>query len=283
MKPHHVAQLLLAVLLIGGAWSLYLEPASVGTREHDVVLDGWPESLDGLKVAVLADLHVGSPYYGLDKLEEVVALTNAQSPDLVLLAGDYVIQGVFGGEFVAPEDFAPVLGKLEARWGVYAVLGNHDHWLNARRVEWALEEAGIPVLENESVGRGELWVAGLSDLWSSYPDVDRALSSVPAGAPVLAFTHNPDLFPEIPERVSLTLAGHTHGGQVKLPLFGTLVVPSQFGSRYARGHIVEGDRHLFVSSGLGTSIFPVRFRVPPEVSILRLRAGEPASSVTADR
>ena len=115
-------------------------------------------------------------------------------------------------------------------------------------------------------------VGGLGDFWEGRHDVGATLASVPSGQPVLAFTHNPDVFPEIPERVSLTVAGHTHGGQVYIPLVGRPVVPSRYGQRYAIGHIVENGRHLFVTPGLETSIIPVRFLVPPEVSVLELQA-----------
>ena len=102
-------------------------------------------------------------------------------------------------------------------------------------------------------------------------DVGRSASAILSGAPVILLTHNPDVFPRVPQRVSVTLAGHTHGGQVALPLIGRPIVPSQFGQRYAAGHIVEGGRHLFVATGVGTSILPVRFRVPPAVVILTLK------------
>ena len=123
-----------------------------------------------------------------------------------------------------------------------------------------------------SRGSCRFWLAGIGDFWEGRHDVGATLASVPLGQPVLAFTHNPDVFPEIPERVSLTVAGHTHGGQVYIPLVGRPVVPSRYGQRYAIGHIVENGRHLFVTPGLGTSIIPVRFLVPPEVSVLELQA-----------
>lgn len=120
------------------------------------------------------------------------------------------------------------------------------------------------------------WLAGVSDYWEGRHDITAALAAVPAGEPVIAFTHNPDIFPGVQDRVSLTLAGHTHGGQVDLPLVGPPIVPSKFGQRYASGHIVEGGRHLFVGTGTGTSILPVRFRVPPEIRVLVLRSSHHA-------
>lgn len=260
--------------LVLGAWAFGAEPAWLRVREVPLEIPGWPAARNGLRVALLADLHVGSPYYGIGKLREVVRRTNAAQPDLILIAGDLVIDDVVGGRWVSPEAVAPELGRLQAPLGVYAVLGNHDWWLDAPRVQRALERAGIPVLEDRAlrIGRGgpPFWLVGISDFWEGPHDVGKALAQVTDGAPALAFTHNPDIFPEVPARVSLTLAGHTHGGQVRLPLIGRPIVPSRYGERFAAGHIVEEGRHLFVTPGLGTSIIPVRFLVPPEISIVQL-------------
>jgi len=268
---------LLGCLLAGlvlGLWAFVAEPASLRVREYPLAIPGWPAGRAGMRIALLSDLHTGSPYNGIDKLAEVVKRTNAARPDLVLVAGDLVIQDVMGGRFVPPGEIAAVLSGLRAPLGVYAVLGNHDRWLDGRRVIAALSRVGIPVLEDraEQISRGgaPFWVVGVSDYWTAPHDVRGALAQVTDGAPVLVFTHNPDLFPQIPSRVSLTLAGHTHGGQVYLPLLGRLVVPSRFGERYAIGHVVENGRHLFVTAGVGTSIVPVRFLVPPEISIIQL-------------
>ncbi len=276
------AGVLFAGLLVALAgWGFWWEPASLSTREYDLVLPGWPAAAGDLRIAVLADLHTGSPHNDLDKLQEVVDATNRAHPDLILLAGDFVIQGVVGGQFVEPEASARVLRSLQATLGVYAVLGNHDWWLDGARVRKALEDEGIPVLEDRAIpllcNRRPFWLAGVSDFWEAAHDVRRALAGVDEASPVIVVTHNPDVFPEIPDRVALTIAGHTHGGQVAVPGLGRPVVPSQFGERYAIGHVVEGGRHLFVSTGIGTSILPVRFRVPPEISMITLRSGVPHS------
>jgi predicted MPP superfamily phosphohydrolase len=275
MRRALAAALLLAVA--GGLWAFWLEPASLRVRVHRLELPAWPKACDGLQVAVLAELHVGSPYNGLDKLADVVSATRDAAPDVILLAGDYVIHGVAGGSFVPPEDAAALLGTLRAPMGVYAVLGNHDWWYDAARVAGALEAVGIPLLEDASrrvASAGcEFWLAGVSDWWEGAHDVGAALRTVPAGAPTVLFTHNPDVFPAVPSSVTLTIAAHTHGGQVYLPGIGRPVVPSEFGERFAIGHVVEDGRHLFVSSGVGTSILPVRLLVPPEISVLVLRAG----------
>lgn len=259
---------------LAGYWGFVVEPASLRDVTYRLALPRWPEACQGLQVAVLADLHTGSPFNGLAKLDKIVALTQAAKPDLVLLAGDYVIDSVRGGRFVAPREIAARLATLRAPLGTYAVLGNHDWWNGAGKVRRAFEDAGIPVLDDRAIplaqGACRFWLAGFGDLWEGKPDVHRALREVPTGAAVLAFTHNPDLFPAVPTSVALTMAGHTHGGQVRVPFFGPVIVPSRYGRRYAQGHIVEQGRNLFVSPGLGTSILPVRFLVPPEISRLYL-------------
>ena len=273
----HGAGYLLGLLLVSlAAWGFWWEPASLSTREYALSLPGWPAAAGDLRIAVLADLHTGSPHNDLEKLQEVVDATNRAHPDLILLAGDFVTHGVVGGHVVEPEASAKVLRALHATLGVYAVLGNHDWWFDGARVRNALEDEGIPVLEDRAIplvfNRMPFWLAGVSDFWEAAHDVSRALTGVDGASPVIVVTHNPDVFPEIPDRVALTIAGHTHGGQVAVPGLGRPVVPSQFGERYAIGHIVEGGRHLFVSTGIGTSILPVRFRVPPEISMVTIRS-----------
>jgi predicted MPP superfamily phosphohydrolase len=275
LKHPRVIALSLSATVVGlTVWSFALEPASLSTREYRLSIPDWRADHAGLRIAVLADLHVGSPFNGITKLKRIVTTTNALKPDLILIPGDLVIHEVIGGRFVAPEDSAAVLATLTAPLGVWAVLGNHDWWLDAKRVRTALESHGIPVLEDEAVpieyDASRIWLVGISDFWEGASDVRKAMSEVTDDSPVLLFTHNPDVFPNLTDRFSLMIAGHTHGGQVFLPLLGRPIVPSAYGERFAIGHVQENGRHLFVSSGLGTSILPVRFRVPPEVSVLEL-------------
>lgn len=229
-----------------------------------------------MRIAVLTDLHVGSPFNGPAKLRDVVERTNAARADIICILGDLVIQGVLGGRFVPPEQIASELKQLRAPAGVFAVLGNHDGWFDHDRVKRALEQNGIRLVEESAVKAqtpaGPLWIAGISDLWTGVHDVRAALAAVVDDAPVILLTHNPDVFPDVPDRVALTLAGHTHGGQVRLPFMGAPIVPSKFGQRYAAGHVIESGRHLFVATGVGTSILPVRFRVPPAVTVLTVES-----------
>jgi predicted MPP superfamily phosphohydrolase len=268
------------LLLVGLSlfvWSFVIEPDRLVVNEASIQIPGWPKSFERLRVIAISDLHAGAPHMKGDKLRQVVSAVNQQNPDLVVLLGDFVIQDVVGGEFMEPEAIAGELKPLRARLGVYAVLGNHDWWLDGERVRRALDAVGIKVLENdvaEIKQEGDsLWLVGLADLWTRKPDIEGTLQKVTNDGAVIVLTHNPDIFPQIPSRVSLTLAGHTHGGQVNIPLIGRPVVPSKFKQRYAAGHVQEGTRHLFVTQGIGTSIIPVRFRVPPEISIIELKGG----------
>ena len=277
MRFWRVVAILIAItaLFLGG-WAFWWEPRRLVVREESAVLPCW--SGPPLRVAIASDLHVGSPYVGVEKLERVVAEINQGKPQVVVLLGDYVIQGVRGGKFVPPETIAAKLSALRAPLGVYAVLGNHDWWLDARRVANAFRAAGLHVIDDDAVplahGGGTFWLAGISDFLEGKHDPKLSLRNVPAEAPVVAITHNPDVFPDVPKRVCLTLAGHTHGGQVAFPIAGRPIVPSMYGEKYAIGHVHdEFGKQLFVTAGVGTSIIPVRFRVPPEIVFLTIRGG----------
>jgi predicted MPP superfamily phosphohydrolase len=256
------------------AYALWWEPRRLVLRRPSLRLPRWPPELDELRVGLISDLHAGGPHVDADRVGRVVRDMNRHAPHVVALLGDFVDPGVVLGEPIAPEVVASRLGALQAPLGVFAVLGNHDWVHGGERVSAALREAGITVLEDEAVrlavfGR-ELWIAGVGDLHERDPDLEAALAAVPEDAPVLLLAHDPDLFPQVPERVALTLSGHTHGGQVDLRLLRRSTIPSRFGDRYAGGHIEERGRHLYVSRGIGTAHLPVRFRVPPEIAVLAL-------------
>jgi predicted MPP superfamily phosphohydrolase len=265
------------------AWAGWIEPRRLVTVRRRLELPRWPSSLDGLRIGVLSDIHGGAPHAGAKAIARAVARLNEEAPDAVLLLGDYIDAHPLWGGRLPPEDIARELGALRAPLGVFAVLGNHD-WKRAGDDMWrALTGAGIEVLENRSVRAGDLYVAGLADLRCRRPDLPTTLAGVPPDAPVVLLSHDPDVFPYVPDRVALTLSGHLHGGQVAIPVVRRPALPSRYGERYARGHVVEDDRHLYVSSGLGTSGLPLRFLAPPEVVILELRgaagsAGPPSRS-----
>jgi predicted MPP superfamily phosphohydrolase len=278
------------------AYAVAVEPRLTNVTRYRVKPPSWPKSLR-LKVAVVADIHACEPWMDVNRIEQIVQGTNALGADVIVLLGDYVaghdkITGV-----VANEDWARALAALRAPLGVYAILGNHDWWSDkqaqargcgpiAARI--ALERAGVPVLENDSlrlVKEGQaFWVAGLGEQeafrraqpGASYvkrgvDDLDKTLAFVPEGASVILLVHEPDIFPRVPARVSLTLAGHTHGGQVRL-LGRALYAPSPLSLTYSYGHFFDNGRHLIVSGGLGCSWWPVRFGIPPEIVVVEITA-----------
>lgn len=258
------------------AYAGLVEPRRLVVRRHTIALPRWPAALGGLRVGVISDLHGGAPHAGEDAIRGWVARMNAQTPDIVLLGGDFAdAHFLFGGR-LAPERIAERLGALEAPLGAHAVLGNHDWQEFGMRMWTALARAGITVLENDSVALdapgGRFHVAGLADMRRRRPSTAAALAAVPAHEPVVVLTHDPDVFPLMPERVALTVAGHTHAGQIAIPYVRRPFVPSHFGERYVRGHVVEHGRHLVVCAGLGTSGLPMRLLAPPELLLLELVA-----------
>lgn len=269
-----VAVLLGACLVF---WGFFIGPNRLVVREQTIQINQWPQQLDGLRVAVLADIHAGSWFIDERKLRTIVERTNQSQPEMIVILGDFIAgDGRRHPLRMTPEVFAPILKDLHAPLGVYAVLGNHDWWFDGFKVRRALEENGIKVLDNEVVtlqARGaSLSLVGLADLWTRTQRIDEVFGQVPQGAAVIALAHNPDIFPRIPAQAPLLLAGHTHGGQVIFPFIGSVVQSSRFGDRYNRGHVFENGHHLFVTTGIGTSILPVRFSVPPEIVLLTIKS-----------
>ena len=262
----------LAVLSAAG-WLLetaVLAPRRFRVTEVPLAVPGWPADLDGLRVALVGDLHVGAPWVDLPRLRAVVDAVVAAKPDLVLLLGDHVADVHFGKQ-VEPAALARELaGVLRAGVPVLGVLGNHDWWAGGWRIRAALEEAGLPVLEEAAVPvlGGRLWVAGVGDLWERSPSVAAALAHAPADAPVLLMTHNPDVIADVPPSVQLVVAGHTHAGQVLVGGRPMHRLSERSGNRWLGGWYA-GAR-LYVTAGVGSSLIPLR-SVTPEVPVLVLR------------
>jgi uncharacterized protein len=257
-------------------WGFLIEPGRLVIHEQTIQIDNWPQSLDGLRIAVLSDIHADNWFITEKKLRTIVERTNELQPELIIILGDYMSSDGWVTHRVEPEVFGAVLKDLRAPLGVYSVLGNHDWWYSGMKVRSGLEQNGIRVLENEAAQvdvRGtSLWLVGLADLWTRPQRISDAVAKVPEGQPLIALTHNPDIFPKVPQRVQLVLAGHTHGGQVRLPLIGAVISSSDYGDRWVGGHVFEDNHHLFVTTGIGTSIMPVRFGVPPEIVLLTLKS-----------
>ena len=270
------------------AYAVGVEPMLLThVKRYALTPPHWPVGLK-LRIVALADIHACRPWMTPERIASLVEDANALQPDLIVLLGDYIAGMRLVTDRVTPSQWASALSGLKAPLGVLSILGNHDWWADgfAQRAgagptiaRKALEKVGIPVLENDVVrlekdGHG-VWIAGLADQLALLPTRDRAgftglddldgtLAKVGDTSPIVLLAHEPDIFPKVPWRVSLTLSGHTHGGQIRL--FGySPVVPSRFGNRYAYGHVVENDRNLIVSGGLGFSILPVRFGMRPEI------------------
>lgn len=266
------------------------------------VLPRWTPGLR-LKVAVLADFHVCEPFMPLDRVAEIVDATNALKPDLVLLLGDYPASGRIAWRRVPLDAFARTVERLRAPLGIHAVLGNHDWWddqeAQMRRsgppeAQRALEARGIPVLENDAVRlvhRGQpFWLAGLGDQQSFLDragnvvawrdDLPATLAKLTDDAPAILMAHEPEIFPEVPDRFALTLSGHTHGGQIRL-LGHSPAIRRVEGLDLSYGHVVSKGRHIIVSGGFGVSRVPVRIGVPPEIVWLDLGHEGPAQAAEA--
>jgi predicted MPP superfamily phosphohydrolase len=267
--------LIVVVILCCGIYAFLIEPNRLVVRQETVEIENWPKELGGLRIALIGDIHTGGPFINDQKLRQIVELTNQQNPDLIVLLGDYMSPNRWHSHRVEPEVTAAHLKNLKAPLGVYAILGNHDWYYSGPKVRSALEQVGIPVLEDEVAEvkwrNTSFWLIGLADLWTRPQHVLDTVAKVPTGVPAIALTHNPDVFTQLPPSVPLMLAAHTHGGQVKLPIIETPIVPSYYGPRFTAGHIFEEGHHLFVTTGIGTSLLPVRFRVPPEIVILTVK------------
>ena len=271
----------LLFILISGfvlfvARGFFIEPNQLIVKKQTLELPNWPKKDDNFKIAIIADLHAGAPFINTAKIEKIVNLTNKEKPDIIFLLGDYVAYRVIGARLLEPEITANMLKNLKAPYGIIAVLGNHDWRYNGKKVWKAFESAHIKVLENNAVKikikNGYLWIGGLADLETRYPDIYTTMKDMNDSNPIIILSHHPDMFRFVPQKVSLTISGHTHCGQVFLPFLGRPVIPSNFGQLYAIGHIEENNRNLFVSCGIGTSDIPVRFRVKPEINILTIKS-----------
>lgn len=289
--------------LLGANYATAIEPHRVALTRYGLTPGSWRAGRS-LRVAVLTDFHSHPRHMGEAELEAVVARTNALEPDLTVLLGDYGSQSAGP---TPPETVARVLRGLEARHGVFAIQGNHD-WTDDRatfrrgsgptRVERALRDTGIPLVENQTVlldGAAKLWLVGLESeivpatkraaRWDDdrldalrVAKLDALVEPLPADATAVLIAHEPDIFAKpLDPRIAVTLSGHTHGGQVRIMGWSPWT-PSRYGNRYAYGHIVENGRHLIVSSGLGAHFVggrPLRIGVPPEIVVVELGAGGP--------
>lgn len=263
-------------------------------RHYALNPKGWPKGLK-LRAAVLADFHACEPWMSRSRIEEICAMANDLKPDICLLLGDYAAGTNVVSDYVEAAEWAAALSTLQAPLGIHAILGNHDYWedlafqrdpASPNIATEALNKAGIRTYINEAQRLEKdgytFWLAGLGDQMALRPgkrfgrkgmrgidDLGNTLDQIRDDAPVIMMAHEPDIFPSIPQRVGLTLCGHTHGGQINL--FGWHPVAASRASwRYPGGHYQEDGRNLIVSRGLGCSFLPMRVGVRPEILLLEL-------------
>lgn len=225
-----------------------------------------------LRAVLISDIHVGGPDMPPVRLRRIVSQVNALRPDLVLIAGDLITDKRLATRHYALAEAIAPLADLRPRIGTYAVLGNHDHWRSAAEARLNLRRAGAHVLDNDAVQAGPVAIGGLDDDFTHHADVLRTVGRLRSlSGPRLVVSHSPDPFPQLPSDLALMAAGHTHCGQVSLPVIGPLSTASRFGRRYACGRIDEDGRTLIVTAGLGTSGVPLRLGAVPDLWVIELR------------
>ncbi len=255
------------------------EPGHPIGRQVEIRIPRLPEAFHNFRIAQMSDIHFG-PYLGEGRLRRALGLAKSFQPDLLALTGDFVSSPLGRRNGPAGAHFAEPCADVIARWsGVrqVAVLGNHDHWNGADFVAAALDERGIRVLRNESFPierQGKrLWIAGVDDVGERKADLRRALSTVAPGETTLLLAHEPDYADFVAKfPVDLQLSGHSHGGQVRIPGVGPIILP-KLARKYHTGFYRIHDLQLYTSSGIGVISPPVRFNCPPEVSLITLLGG----------
>lgn len=262
-----------------GAGALYHDTTALKITRLQLPLRRLPPRFDGLRIVQLSDFHYDR-YVDVRVITSAVQAANQLQPDLVVLTGDFVTQGPFTGQYDPPsardaEPCSQILSRLRSRLGIFAVLGNHDYYTDPNVVAEILRSRGFRVLRNQSFAVEEngarLWIAGVNDVVAGADDLEAALQQVPPSEPVVLLAHEPDFADWVPpHRVDLQLSGHSHGGQIVLPVIGPPYLPP-LARKYPWGLRRLGPLTLYTNRGVGTITLPVRFNCPPEITLLTLR------------
>ena len=263
----------LCVLALGALALMYAEATRTPiVRQAAFAMPDWPLGAPPLRVALLSDIHVAGPDMPTERVAKIVERVNRLRPDLVLIAGDFTSDKQPATRlYSGPEAIAP-LAALKAPLGTIAVLGNHDHWRGLAEIEQGLAAAHVRLLRNQAIAVGPLSLGGVDDAFTGSDDVPATVAAMRShrGARVV-LSHSPDVVPGTPSDVTLILAGHTHCGQIRLPLIGAISYQSKYGERFACGLSRDGPKRVVTSGGLGTSVLPLRLGAPPEIWLLTLR------------
>ena len=268
--------LALLALVLGGGGLLALGYSNARAdpivREAVIPVPDWPEGEPPLRVLALSDIHIAGPDMPPERVERIARRLNRLSPDLILVAGDLISEKRTATKIYSEEEVAAPFAAFEARYGMIVAPGNHDHWVNLDAMIAALRSLGITVLQNEAVQRGPVRIGAVDDDYTDHDDIPAtfaALDELGVG-PTLIVSHTPDIVPDLPRPVAAIFAGHTHCGQISLPVIGPLATMSRYGDRFACGMIRDGEQTVFVGAGLGTSLLPLRFGAPPDVWLVTL-------------
>jgi predicted MPP superfamily phosphohydrolase len=262
-----------------GVDSVLLEPNHPRLVRKEILLGRWPAKLDAFKIALLSDFHY-DPVFSIHPIRAAVNMVQALQPDLVALTGDFVSIPFFGSDEKAADDAVPcaqLLRKLQAPHGVWAVMGNHDSFSDPEKVTAALRFDGIQVLLNQSIpiekDGARFWLAGVDDVLTKMADIDKTLRGIPPGEPTVLLAHEPDFADRVARHpVDLQLSGHSHGGQIRVPLLPALYLPD-LGRKYVWGLYKIGPLTLYTNPGVGTVEVPIRLNCPPEVTLITIRRG----------
>lgn len=268
-----ILYILITLFFVLIIYAVFIEPKLICVKNYNLYLPNYYSAHNGLKAAVLSDFHIGRLGINEKQLKKIVRKTNKQNPDIIFLLGDFDSLGIYYSKNIKADNISSIFSELKAKYGVYSVLGNHDYD-NKLLIKPIVEKAGIKVLEDDfvsiNINSKILNIYGIKDFWHfDYNDnlIDKNKKSV------IVLTHNPDTFPLMPDNISLALAGHTHGGQIYFPITGGVFCSSMYEQRYLKGYIVEDNKHLFVTSGIG-NVGPARFGNIPEIVILNLFSQE---------
>lgn len=280
-KAHHgrrIAFVFGALILLGLAvlaLGLYNATRDPIIRTATIRLADWPEGAPPLRVLHISDIHVAGPDMPPERLVRLVSQFNALSPDLITVGGDLVSEKRTATHIYTAEEVVAPLGGLRAPLGVIVAPGNHDHSFDMAAINRELKRWGIIVLANQAMRVGPIVLGGVDDDYSGHDDVPAtfaAMDTMGTGPRVL-LTHSPDIVPDLPTPVGSILAGHTHCGQIVLPIIGPISFASRYGDRYACGLMVDTNGTVIVGAGLGTSILPLRYGAPPDVWLVTFTGG----------
>ncbi|HQX57136.1 MAG TPA: metallophosphoesterase [Pyrinomonadaceae bacterium] len=275
-------------------YAYFIEPRRLVVNQFEVKVKDWNSGFEGFRVVAISDIHSGSNGVDEAKIRRVVEAANAQDPDIIVLLGDYISESGGQDELGRPnlrmplDTIADNLAGMKAKYGVYVVMGNHDDNYGSQPIKAALARTGYKILDGEVAviekNGKKLRILGLRDhlsigIWKVYSANAKALlAPTEDQGDVLVLQHSPDIAPiingedPISKNLKLMLAGHTHGGQIRLPILGRPIVPSSYGQSLAAGHVKHSGLDIFVTTGVGESILPFRFMVPPEIAVLTIGA-----------